>query len=228
MASASGRARSWCMRPILIVGGSPRVRLDAVRHLTVAATGRTAAALADRLAARGRPADLLLSLDAEPGAVATRYDDRPALETALRAWIVAHPDGAVVMSAAVNDYEVAAIEAVRGGARERVAPAAKLSSGADEVVVRLRPAAKLIDGLRGWGLRGPIIGFKYEAADTVEASAAALLRRVGAAAVVANSLGGEVQALVDAHGCVRLPDRDRLLAALTDRLVALTTPGAAA
>ena len=72
-----------------------------------------------------------------------------------------------------------------------------------------------------FGLRGPIVGFKFESRETVEASAKALRERVGAALVVANSLCGEVQALVDADGIERLPDRDRLLVRLAERVAAL-------
>ena len=47
------------------------------------------------------------------------------------------------------------------------------------MVIRLRQASKLIDRLRSdYGLRGPIVGFKYEAAPTVIASAEALRKRV--------------------------------------------------
>lgn len=209
------------MRPILLVGGAPRVPVDAVRHLTVAASGATAVRLRDLLAARARSADLLLSSDAAPDAAAGRYLDREQLEHRLRTWIAAHPAGAVVMSAAVNDYQVAGVEALRDGQATRIAPQAKLPSGADEVVIRLHPADKVIDRLRGWGLSGPIVGFKYEDADTVLASAAALLRRVGAALVVANSLDGSLQALVDGAGAERCVDREELLQRLAGRLHAL-------
>ena len=97
----------------------------------------------------------------------------------------------------------------------------KLASGADEVVIRLAPASKVIDQLRRWGLAGPIVGFKYEAAHTVITSAQALQVRVGAALVVANSLCGTVQALVDDGAVARFPDRATLLANLTTRLAAL-------
>src|SRR5690606_10971383 len=58
------RRETSAMRPVLIVGGAPRVAIDAVRHLTVAATGATAVQLADLLQGDGVRADLLLSVDA--------------------------------------------------------------------------------------------------------------------------------------------------------------------
>lgn len=209
-------------RPILLVGGAPRLAIDAVRHLTVNATGATAIDIAGRLRASGHTPHLLLSQDAAPGADAERYRDRDSLELALSAWIGRHPDGCVVMSAAVNDYRVVAVERWEGGESRLVRPGEKLPSGAEEVVIRLRPADKVIDRLRPeFGLRGPLIAFKYEAAATVLASAEALRQRVGAALVVANSLCGSVQALLRDEGPEHFSAREALLAALAAGIAAL-------
>lgn len=210
------------MRPVLIVGGAPRIVVDAVRHLTVRASGTTAVSLAARLRAAAVPVDLLLSLDAAPGEAARRYADREALEGGLASWITAHRDGVVVLSAAINDYTVTQVERRVGDQTHVHAPGDKVPSGADEVVIRLRPATKVIDQLRPrFGLVGPIVGFKYEADATVIASAQALQRRTGAVLVVANSLSGDTQALVDAHGVTTCGDRAQLLGRLADRLTAL-------
>lgn len=204
--------------PILLVGGAPRVAVDAVRHLTVAATGATAVALAERLAARGRRAELLLSLDAQPGRAAERYADRAGLEAALARWLRRHPGAPLAMSAAVNDYEVASVERHDGGAVRILAPGEKLASGAHEAVIRLRSAPKLIDALPAMGHRGPLTAFKYEDAATVLASAASLRQRTGAVRVVANSLCGSLQALVDGAGTRRFAGREELLDALAQAL----------
>ena len=210
------------MRPVLIVGGAPRLSVDAVRYMTVRASGTTAVALGARLGRVGVRADLVLGLDAAPAESARRYGDRAALEQALGEWIGSHPDGVVVMSAAINDYVVEAVERVVGTLVHRHKPGDKVPSGADEVVIRLRPATKVIDQLRPrFGLTGPIVGFKYEADATVLASATALLQRTGAALVVANSLSGMVQALVDAHGVSSFSDRESLLDQLALRIAAL-------
>ncbi len=212
------------MRPILLVGGAPRVRVDAVRDLVAHATGATAVALSERLAAAGARPDLLLARDAAPAPAAQRYVDRAGLETALGGWIAAHPQGVVVLSAAINDYDVAAVERRSGTAWASYASGEKLPSGGDEVLIRLRPAAKLIDQLRPrWGLAGPIVGFKYEAEDTVIAAAEALRQRTGAAVVVANSLCATVQALVDAEGVERIAERSGLVVRLAERLLVLAS-----
>jgi hypothetical protein len=206
------------MRPILLVGGAPRVAVDAVRFLTVAASGATAVQLQTALHQQALAADLLLGIDASPTVAAERYADRTGLENALKRWIRTNPTGVVVMSAAINDYDVAQVVVEQDGGPLQLPAGAKLPSRAGAVTIRLLPASKVIDQLRDWGLAGPIIGFKYEARDSVVASAAAQCARVGAALVVANSLCGQVQALVDATGHERFPDRPALIAALASRL----------
>lgn len=209
------------MRPILIVGGAPRVRVDAVRDLVAQGTGATAVALAQRLGAAGAVPDLLLSDDAVP-ADARRYRDRDDLERALGDWIDGHRSGVVVMSAAINDYEVATIDRRVGATWARMAPSDKLPSGADEVLIHLQPAAKVVDQLRPrWGLDGPIVAFKFEGRDTVVASAERLRTRVCAALVVANSLCGSVLALVSDRGVETVPDRLALLDRLGVAVLAL-------
>lgn len=206
------------MRPILLVGGAPRVAVDAVRHLTVAASGATAVQLKECLQHQGLAADLLLAIDASPTVAAERYVDRAGLETALKRWISVNPTGVLVMSAAVNDYEVAQVVVEEAGGPRRLPAGAKLPSRAGAVTIRLEPASKVIDQVRVWGLAGPIIGFKYEAKDSVLTAATALRQRVGAALVVANSLCGQLQAMVDEQGTQRFPDRPALIEAVGARL----------
>ena len=210
-------------RPVLITGGAPRVAVDAIRYLTVHATGSTAVELQKRLTAAGIACDLLLGVHAAPQAAALRYDSRDDLERGLQAWLAANPEGVVVMAAAINDYQVAALESRHGSTTTQHDPGAKIPSGADELVIRLRPATKIIDRLRSWGLRGPLVAFKYEAADTVVASAQSLRARSGASVVVANSLDGSVQVLVDAIRVQPLATREDLITALTERLVTLAS-----
>ncbi len=210
-------------RPVLITGGAPRVAVDAIRYLTVHATGTTAVELQERLIAAGLTCDLLLGVHAAPGVKALRYDSRDDLEHGLQAWLALNPEGVVVMTAAINDYQVAGLESLHGSTTTYHDAGAKIPSGADELVIRLRPASKIIDRLRAWGLRGPLVAFKYEAADTVIASAQSLRARSGASVVVANSLDGSVQALVDAIRVQPMASRAELITALAERLLHLAS-----
>jgi phosphopantothenoylcysteine synthetase/decarboxylase len=213
------------MRPVLLVGGAPRVQIDAVRFMSVHATGRTAIHLAEALRAASCPAELLLSCDAQQdvqqGSVAGRYVDRAQLERALQDWIARHAHGVVVMSAAINDYQLATVALVDHGTVTPIGPDRKAPSGSQEMVIHLTPASKVIDQVRGWGLKGPLIAFKYEDRATVLASAQSLRRRVGAAVVVANSLCQTVQALVDETGIIQAADRSQVLDMLRRRILTL-------
>ena len=73
----------------------------------------------------------------------------------------------------------------------------------------------------GGAPRVRIDAVRFVQASASGATAVALRRRVDAALVVANSLCGTVQALVDRERMERFPDRDALLAALADRLTRL-------
>lgn len=210
------------MRRILLVGGAPRVPVDAVRWLTPQATGATAIELAAQLRGQSAAFDLLLALDVTVSEKAERYRDRQGLEQALGAWIARNPEGVVVMSAAVNDYKLGSVESSKDGRRRAYRLDEKVPSGCDEVLIRLVPDTKLIDQLRPrFGLRGPIVAFKYEDRASVVESARKLADRVGAAIVVANSLCGQVQAAIEGGRCVEFPQRTALLHHLSQRLVVL-------
>jgi len=213
------------MRQVLIIGGAPRVQFDAIRYMTVEATGRTAIRLNERLAGHGVTSQLLLSRDCHCEVPCSRYRDRADLEEAVGTWITDQPDGLVISSAAINDYQLAKVSWRRGDEEGTLEDPIKIPSGCDELRIELRPDAKLIDQLRlRWGHRGPLIAFKYEAATTVIESAEKLRRRTGAALVVANSLCGRAQALVERAGPRFCGDREDLLEALVgeaERLVAV-------
>jgi phosphopantothenoylcysteine synthetase/decarboxylase len=209
------------MREVLLVGGAPRVSVDAVRYLTVAASGNTAVELQRVLSLYHCLSTLLLGLDANPAAVAQRYQDRAELERALQLWIKAHSQGVIVLSAAINDYTVAQITSRRGTNQVVIAPGQKLPSGADEVTLQLKPATKVIDQLRDWGHRGPLVAFKYEDRETVIQSALALRKRVNATLVVANSLCGQVQAIISEGASDSYADRASLMKSLSQRILTL-------
>jgi phosphopantothenoylcysteine synthetase/decarboxylase len=209
------------MRRILLVGGAPRVQIDAVRFLCVDASGRTAVRLGQDLSAQGLSCDLLLSVDAEPGVPALRFASRQILESSLKDWIGQNPDGVIVLSAAINDYERASVERRQGENVELCPANGKIPSKADEIIIRLRPASKVIDQLASWGHQGPLVGFKYEDSATVLKSARELMVRTNAAFVVANSLCGTVQTLVSAEKIHHCADREELLKNLGQRVAML-------
>lgn len=205
---------------ILLVGGAPRVPIDAIRSLMVTASGATATCLQDILRAGGLTSELLLSVSCQPARDCARFEHRADLDQQVRAWAAAHPKGLIVLSAAVNDYQLRSTTFVRQGHSMQVALDGKLPSGAEWVQITLEPAPKLVDTLRQeWAFAGRLIAFKFEQRDTVLAAASALRRRIAAELVVANSLCGQIQALVDQRGCWQASDRGALLAELAKRIL---------
>jgi phosphopantothenoylcysteine decarboxylase/phosphopantothenate--cysteine ligase len=145
---------------VLITAGGTAEPVDGVRRLTNLSTGRTGAVIARELAERG--AEVLL-LHAEGAASADAPVERETfvtfadLENALKKNLAARAWDTVIHLAAVSDYSVDAIE-VDG---QVLTGSGKIASGR-EVVIRLRPNPKLIDGLKKWS-RNPdlvVVGFK--------------------------------------------------------------------
>ncbi|HND34813.1 MAG TPA: phosphopantothenoylcysteine decarboxylase, partial [Myxococcota bacterium] len=150
------------MKPILLTAGATRNRVDAIRYLSAFASGGTALSLVDALG--DGPVHLLGSAEAllrARLAVAERrlaglpdwkleleeYGGTRDLQDRMRRWLQAHPRGVVVHSAAVGDYEAAPNPS-------------KIPSGQAEILIRLTPAPKILDQLRGWAPDCRIVSFK--------------------------------------------------------------------
>ena len=164
---------------VLVTAGATREPIDAVRFISNLSSGATGAALAEALAAVGRPVFLL---HGEGAGVALRSQDRETFGSAadlgkrLRRRLAAGTVDAVLMAAAVSDFRVAQ-EAV-----------GKISSATPELTLRLVRNAKLLPQLKSWSPRPlRVIGFKL----TVGADAAA--RR---AAIATQFAAGGVDAVV--------------------------------
>lgn len=178
---------------VLITSGGTEEAVDGVRTLGNFSTGRTGALIADGFAAAGHTVTLLRSKRAVP-AMETRVDQRTFvsfadLETALVHQLGKESFDVVIHAAAVGDYSIDSIEA--GGVNSQPG-GGKIDSGQD-VAIRLRPNAKLVDHLRSWS-RNPdlrIVAFKLtNGADDLAAKAAidALFDHSQADAVVHNDL----------------------------------------
>ena len=180
---------------ILVTAGGTEEPVDGVRRLTNSSTGATGGVLARFFAEQG--ADVLL-LHAERAPLSGLSVDRETfvtfadLEAALRRILSEDRWDAVVHAAAVSDYSVASVE-VDGRVIEAV-DHGKISGGR-EVVIRLRPNTKLIDGIKRWS-RDPntrVVGFKLTDdpdPSSCEAQVRRLIDRGTTDLVVHNDLGG--------------------------------------
>lgn len=154
---------------VLVTAGGTREPIDDVRVIANSSTGRLGACLADALDAAGHTVTLLHgshAVRAERGGVrALPFGASRELATLLREHVPGQH--AVIHAAAVADY-----------VPERAA--GKLSSDAEELVLRLVRAPKLIDGLRELAPDALLVGFKLTSgkseAERLEISRALLAR----------------------------------------------------
>jgi phosphopantothenate---cysteine ligase (CTP) len=177
---------------LLVTAGNTAVPIDRVRQITNVFTGRTGAAIARYAYERGHEVTLLTSHpealgddrppEGHPRWRCRPYDTFDALMAAMEAAIRTETPDAVIHSAAVSDYRVAGVYAPAPGTRaaavggeiawenetsepprlESIA-AGKVKSTAPEVWLRLLPAPKIIDRIRGdWQFRGVLVKFKLE------------------------------------------------------------------
>jgi phosphopantothenoylcysteine synthetase/decarboxylase len=180
------------MRVIVTAGGTEEA-IDGVRRLTNVSTGSTGGVIARTFAEHGAEVLLLhaervvpVPADLERETFVTHADLEAGLRRHLRdgAW------EAVIHLAAVSDYSVAAIEV--DGIPVAHGNHGKIASGHD-VVIRLKPTTKLVDGLKSWS-RNPsiqVVGFKLtNTADPAvrAAEVRALLARGSTDLVVHNDL----------------------------------------
>jgi phosphopantothenoylcysteine synthetase/decarboxylase len=169
---------------VLVTSGATREPIDSVRFISNLSSGRTGAAICEVLASRGAEVTQLLGVESAQAAGAFHHEvftDHASLDTLLRARLRDGDYDAVVHAAAVGDFSIA--EPVSG---------MKLGSG-QELTLRLRPTAKIIDGIRGYagGRNLTLVGFKltHTADPALRAKAVQdLLARSGANYIVQNDV----------------------------------------
>ena len=204
-------------RRILVTAGPTWVRVDAVRHLGNLSSGGTGLAIARALAEAGAAVTLLLG----PGRVLPTPEDHATLRildyvtfdelhSAVREQVGSRQYDALVHSAAVSDYKLA--EEHTG----------KLSSDADELVLRLVRTPKIVDEVKELDPEIMLVKFKLEVnrteAELLEIGARSR-ERSQAELLVANDLsektGGQHLAyLLDANGVVARVNTTAALAEL--------------
>lgn len=219
---------------VLVTAGNTQTPLDRVRCITNVFSGRTGGRVAAEAFDRGHTVTFLTShpdvLDDIP---ARRPRTGPAwrvrpyrtfddLEALMADEIPAGGYDAVIHAAAVSDYHVAGVYSRPGEEPEDAG--GKVKSSHPELWLRLTPAPKLIDKVRGeWGFRGTLVKFKLEVgASDDELLAVAERSRVHSLAdlMCANTLEGMADwAHLGAgpHGYRRI-GRPELAAALLERV----------
>jgi phosphopantothenoylcysteine synthetase/decarboxylase len=173
---------------VLVTAGNTLALIDRVRCLTNIFTGRTGAAIATQVYARGHQVKLLTS-QADVVSSPDRADGRWSLvhyrtfddlKEALAAAVRNDKPDVLVHCAAVSDYLPAGVFAPGPATRFRPEnsrweaddpsgatlvdrSAGKIKSDEEELWIRLVRAPKLVDFVRSeWGFRGILVKFKLE------------------------------------------------------------------
>lgn len=170
---------------VLVTAGPTWVALDRVRVITSIFSGSTGIEIARAAARRGASVTLLLGpgrsrlTDGEAGVRVVPYVFYEELAELVRREVSAGDCQAVIHSAAVADYEPASPHP------------GKLRSGQKELVLRLKPTAKLVDRIKLLDPKILLVMFKLEVGSSHEQlveQGLAALRRAGADLVVVNDL----------------------------------------
>lgn len=201
-------------RPCLVTAGATRNPIDAMRYLAAYSSGGTGVSVAEALAVDHR-VTLLGSpeacLRASTAIDAVVFGDTRDLMTRMEEWIRAHRGAVIVHAAAVGDYEASPSPH-------------KISSGLDELVLRLTRAPKIADHIKDWDPRCTLVTFKAAGPNTdaeqLVAICRAQLRRTGSDKVFGNVIGAlqTTCVIVDADGSEAFEDREDALHALAVRL----------
>jgi phosphopantothenoylcysteine decarboxylase/phosphopantothenate--cysteine ligase len=188
----SALARPAKRMRVLVTSGGTAEPIDGIRVLTNASTGRTGAAIAERLARCGHDVVFLRAVDSAQAPAGCREETFATfadLDGALARILAAEPVDAVIHAAAVSDFGV---EEVLVGGESRPPGRGKIASGTAPVL-RLRPNPKLVDSLRSRSANDAVrvVAFKLtqgEDRDQVVRAVNSLLGHSGADIVVHNDL----------------------------------------
>jgi phosphopantothenate---cysteine ligase (CTP) len=156
--------------------------VDKVRRLTNFSTGRLGVTLANHLALAGHR---VVCLKGEQSTYAAfpdaalhhSFSTNDNLAGRLEALSRAEQFDAVFHAAALCDFQVAGVTRLDG----TPVAASKIASRDGDLLLRLRPAAKVLSQLRNWFPNARIVGWKYELEGTAEAAFAHAWRQIAEA-----------------------------------------------
>jgi phosphopantothenate---cysteine ligase (CTP) len=211
---------------IVITGGPASEPIDQVRFITNQSTGELAVKLAQGFLAAGHQVDLFLGRGATWRLESAKFfQTNEDLCRLLGEMTDRGGVDAVLHAAALSDFGVAR-RMVSGRATE----AAKISSDAETIELRLVPKPKLIRHLRGWFAGAYIIGWKFElegtAGDAVKEGVQQIELNRTNACVVNGSAFGPGFGFCSAQGLVRtLPTKEALATWLAEFVAGTSTAG---
>ncbi len=164
---------------VIVTCGPGVVPIDEVRRISNVSTGELGVMLANGFAAAGCEVACLRSRAATTDVRLAAGVERVDFETndELAAALLPRAADVIFHTAALADFSVAEIRNLTG----RELGAAKISSRAGGITIRLEPAAKVIASLREWFPKARIVGWKYELVGGREEALAAGRRQLAEA-----------------------------------------------
>jgi phosphopantothenoylcysteine decarboxylase/phosphopantothenate--cysteine ligase len=191
------------MLRIVITGGPSSEPIDGVRVITNQSTGELAVLVAQKFQETGNEVDLFLGRRSIFRTSSARFfDTNEDLERLLTAVVDREEVHAVLHAAALADFEVAniVVEGQKQGA-------AKISSAATAIQLRLVPKAKVIARLRQLFPQAWIVGWKFELdgspADVVSKGIQQIEKCATNACIVNGSAFGPGFGLCNRNGLIR-------------------------
>ncbi|MBN2658559.1 MAG: NAD-dependent epimerase/dehydratase family protein [Spirochaetales bacterium] len=168
---------------VLITSGGTEEPIDGVRYITNFSTGKTGAAIADRLTELGAEVTLLHGKRAflpENPLKKHSFTDFRSLDERLQALLSAEDFDAVIHLAAVSDFSVDFIETEEG---KRIVPDArgKISSDGKSLNLHLKRNYKILQKLKDYnGAKKDllVVGFKLTDTDSVEEMESAVKKQL--------------------------------------------------
>lgn len=138
-------------RPILITAGATRNPIDSMRCITAHASGQTGVWLASECHLRQCPVTLLGSpialLRLPQNIPSLEFDSTRDLLAKMQNWVLNNPNGIVIHSAAVGDFEMITHRND------------KIPSGGN-LVLELQPTPKILDLIKTWSSNIFLVSFK--------------------------------------------------------------------
>lgn len=170
-------------RPLLITAGATRNPIDSMRFISANASGKTGIWLGKQCSNHFDVHILgsSLALSKAPSSLSVEeFFSTADLLNRMQRWIKTHPNGVVIHSAAVGDFEC------------KDASLGKISSGSS-ITLELIPTPKILDKIKQWASTSFLISFKAAAPETnldqLIAIASAQAKRTSSDIVFANVIG---------------------------------------
>ena len=157
------------MRPLLITAGATHNPIDSMRSITAHASGQTGAWLAQELYSDFTVTFLgsrLAMANTKAPVLMDSYQSTRDLEQKMKDWVHSNPNGIVIHSAAVGDYEV-----------KNAGTNHKIPSGQAEIHITLTPTPKILPQLISWSSALSIISFKAAPPETDTAALLEIARK---------------------------------------------------